>query len=318
MIPDLAHSSLQPQPTVADGTAGAHIETNTIPTPTPTLTIFAIPKPFVESTAVIQKNAIRSWKRLGPTVDVVLIGDEPGIAEAAQDLDVRHVPSLRKNKSGTPLLSSAFQIAHDVTQSPILVYCNCDVILLPDFTLMVQRLIASKLQEFVAFGQRIDLQVDGSVDFENAVELERLLLDCHQHGRESSIVCKEYFVFSRRLYDSIPDFAVGRGNWDNWMIHFAKQQGLPVVDVTACVTAIHQSHGYSHIGTSRWQCYVTGTEAVENQKLAGGRHLISGSTPTWRLDSNGVRKIRLSRLNLKFWLDSRRFVKLMRELVFGR
>ena len=318
MIPDLAHSTPELQPTVVDGSALPSAEPIATPTAAPWVTIFAIPKPFTESTSVIQKNAIRSWQQLRPFVDVLLIGDEPGIAEAARELGVRHARNLRTNEWGTPLLSSAFQTVHELSAAPILAYCNCDVILLPNFTRMVERLLNADLDRFVAFGQRTDLHVERELDFDNPAEMEKLLVECRQQGEPSSIVCKEYFVFNRQLYDPIPDFAVGRGNWDNWMIYFAKQQRLPVVDVTSCVTAIHQSHDYSHFGKSRWQCYVAGTEARENQRLAGGRHVISGSTPTWSLDEDGVRKVRLSGLNLKFWLDGLRFAKLTKELVFGR
>ncbi len=318
MIPDLAHSTPELPRAVVDGGVLLSTEPNATQVAPPWVTIFAIPKPFTESTAVIQKNAIRSWKQLRPLVDILLIGDEPGIAEAAEELAVRHARSLRTNERGTPLLSSAFQTAHEMSAAPILVYCNCDVILLPDFARMVERLLNSELDRFVAFGQRTDLRVDRELDFDNPTEMEKLLVDCQQQGEESSIVCKEYFVFNRQLYDPIPDFAVGRGNWDNWMIYSAKRQRLPVVDVTSCVTAIHQSHDYSHFGKSRWQCYVSGNEARENQRLARGRHVISGSTPTWSLEEGGVRKVRLSGLNLKFWLDGLRFVKLTKELVFGR
>ena len=51
------------------------------------LTIFTSPKPFTDPhIATIQRNAIRSWQSLGEEVEVLLIGEEPGIAEAAVDL----------------------------------------------------------------------------------------------------------------------------------------------------------------------------------------------------------------------------------------
>ena len=30
----------------------------------------------------------------------------------------------------------------------------------------------------------------------------------------------------------MPDFAIGRAGWDNWMIYHARQQGWPVIDGT--------------------------------------------------------------------------------------
>ena len=54
------------------------------------LTIFTAPKPFTNPHIdLIQRNAIRSWVALGPEVEVLLIGEEEGLAEAARELGVR-------------------------------------------------------------------------------------------------------------------------------------------------------------------------------------------------------------------------------------
>jgi hypothetical protein len=51
----------------------------------PLLTIFTAPKPFVDShIAVIQRNAIQSWLHLGAEVEVLLVGDELGMAQVAR------------------------------------------------------------------------------------------------------------------------------------------------------------------------------------------------------------------------------------------
>lgn len=279
----------------------------------PLLTIFAVPKPFDGTTDLIQRNAIRSWSRLKPLVDVLLIGDEFGIKEAADEFGVRHTSELRRNKFGTPLLSSAFETARNESTAPILVYCNSDLILLDDFVRSMQVIDGSSLgKSFVAFGRRIDMAVDNEIDFENQLAVESLLKNSRKQGKYSSVVCKDFFAFNRDLYRNIPDFAVGRGNWDNWMVHSAKLVNrVPVINISQMATVIHQSHDYSHVGNSRLSCYVTGCEAQQNQRLAGGRNLISGSTATWRLDHSGLKKIRMNRLNLSFWSDVPRFLKLL-------
>ncbi len=51
----------------------------------PLITLFTAPKPFVNPhIKIIQNNAIRSWKELGPDVSIVLIGDEEGIEQGCQ------------------------------------------------------------------------------------------------------------------------------------------------------------------------------------------------------------------------------------------
>ena len=63
----------------------------------PMLTIFAVPKAFVGQIDVIQRNAIASWLRLMPGLQVLLFGNERGTKEAARELDVDHLPSIRCN-----------------------------------------------------------------------------------------------------------------------------------------------------------------------------------------------------------------------------
>ena len=51
------------------------------------LTIFAVPKPFRGHIGVIQRNAIRSWTLLRPACDIILMGNEEGIAEIAAEFN---------------------------------------------------------------------------------------------------------------------------------------------------------------------------------------------------------------------------------------
>jgi len=67
------------------------------------ITLFSAPKPFTNShIAMIQRNAIKSWTLL-PDVEVILLGEEAGLAEAAKELGVKHISNVARNESGTPL-----------------------------------------------------------------------------------------------------------------------------------------------------------------------------------------------------------------------
>ena len=269
---------------------------------TVTIAIFSLPKPFDDShTACIQNNAISSWKALGDDVTVILLGDEPGIAEAAAVHGVRHSNCVSRNDQGTPLISDAFATAKNSTHAEVLVYCNADTILGPDFLEAINRVVEGMDGgAFLAMGKRTNLDVDHSIDFTDPKSWQLLQKQATHEGEPAAVVCKEYFAFSRDLFETIPDFAVGRGNWDNWMVASAKRNGVPVVDLSACVVAIHQNHDYRHLTPSvgptagaknrRKHCYVSGQEARENQRLAGGKHIVSGSTTTHRLTQRGVVK----------------------------
>ena len=72
------------------------------------LTLFSISKAFSGSAGILQANAIGSWIRLGAECDVILFGDEPGIAEVAAKFRVRHMPEVQRTSEGTPILSDIF------------------------------------------------------------------------------------------------------------------------------------------------------------------------------------------------------------------
>ncbi|HMO13144.1 MAG TPA: hypothetical protein PKD64_01990 [Pirellulaceae bacterium] len=278
------------------------------------LTIFTVVKPFIGKSETHQRNAICSWLNLGPHVEVLLFFDSP-IPD-----DLRGVQSFEiqeRNRHGTPLLSEIFQKANDVARSSVLAYINADIILGEDFLRAIRKLDDSELGEWLAIGCRHDLEVDSLINFENESSWQAELLEsAASKTKKASIVCKDYFIFPKGLFEQIPDFAVGRGNWDNWIVAHAKSLGLPVVDISQCVTAIHQNHDYSHVKGGRFAAYVHGDEAKENQRLAGGRNLIRGSTPTWILNDEGVRKSRSG--NWTFWKDSLNFLRLVGNLLFFR
>lgn len=237
----------------------------------PLLTIFSAPKPFTNPhIATIQRNAIRSWIELGDAVEIILLGDEPGIAECAAALGVCHLPHVRRNASGTPLVSSMFDLARRHGAGGLLCAINTDVILLPDI-LAAARAVQAQAARFLIVGQRYDLSVTEDLDFSTGWQ-ERLIARCRAAGRLHPRGGSDYFIFPRDTFVHMPDFAIGRAGWDNWMIFDARWHGAAVVDATADVRIIHQDHDYSHLpgGQSHYRL----PETYENIHLAGGKRAI--------------------------------------------
>src|SRR6266699_950987 len=210
------------------------------------ITFFTTPKPFRGHIGVIQRNAIESWKQIHPSAEVILFGDEEGAAEAARDLRIRHVPSVKRNEHGTKYLSPIFDAAQDLARHNCLCYINCDIILLSDFRVAAER-VASLGGRYLMAGQRWDTDITAPVDFYAAdweAALRRLALETN-HQRPPQWV--DYFLFSRGLYyKNTPPFVIGRPGWDPWLVWFARNSGARVVDATQVVVAIHQNHDYSY------------------------------------------------------------------------
>jgi len=86
------------------------------------ITLFSAPKSFTNPhIAMIQRNAIRSWTLL-PDVEVILLGEEVGLAEAAKELGVKqgHIDGLVIGEHGSimvPLFSNAKSQGHKINLS---------------------------------------------------------------------------------------------------------------------------------------------------------------------------------------------------------
>jgi hypothetical protein len=232
------------------------------------LTIFSAPKPFSNPhIATIQGNAIQSWKHLGPDVDVILVGEETGLAEAAAQYGVRHLPHVARNKEGTPLVSSIFQLARQNSDSPVLAYVNADMILLSDFV-EAARQISRQVEQFLLVGQRWDLVITTPLDFSGDWESHLRQLN-RDRGELYPPLGSDYFIFPRTCFMEIPDFAIGRAAWDNWMIYQARCEHWMTIDSTSSILDIHQKHDYSHLPGG--QPHYRLPESDENLRLAGGR-----------------------------------------------
>src|ERR1700682_4130646 len=130
------------------------------------LTIFSTPKPFRGHIGVIQRNAINSWKRLHPDVEVILFGDDEGAAQVCQELGIRHEPEVRRNEHGTKYLNYIFDRAQKVARHEHLCYSNCDIIFATDFWKAFER-VKTWPTRFLMSGQRWDIDLDEPLPFED-------------------------------------------------------------------------------------------------------------------------------------------------------
>src|SRR6476620_4347368 len=97
------------------------------------ITFFSATKPFTNPhIATIQRNAIASWTKL-PDVDVILLGDEPGLEDAARDLGVKHIREIPRSPSGAPMMDAMFSLARQHGTGQLLCIINADIVLFPDF-----------------------------------------------------------------------------------------------------------------------------------------------------------------------------------------
>jgi hypothetical protein len=251
------------------------------------LTLFTIAKPFRGLVGTIQMNALSSWVRLCPPCEVILLGDEEGSAQAAQELGLRHIPQVERNEHGTPLVSSVFEVAQRASQHELLSYVNADIVMVSDLLETVRE--AARLErKFLIVGRRWDVDIGERLDFDRAGWEQELRSYAARRGRLHEPTGLDYFVFTRGVFDDLPPFALGRTVWDNWLIYRARSRGIPVIDATRGITAVHQNHGYSHHPQGE-QGVFYGAEAKRNLELAGGTFFrFTIEDATHRLTSSGL------------------------------
>lgn len=232
------------------------------------LTIFTIPKAFNGRTGEIQRNAIKSWTLLEPKCQVILVGDDEGTDEAAEELGVRHITGVNCNEFGTPLLNHSFIVAEAASQFPLICHINADIILTSDFTKAV-RTASEQSRLFLMTARRWDYAVEGRIDFELDWE-DRLLLDVRLNGRLDDPTGIDFWVYSKGLVDDMPPLAVGRIATESWLLYTAKRRGADLIDSTRMVTSIHQKHDYTHVAGGAVGLG-NGIEAQRNRRMVGGK-----------------------------------------------
>lgn len=246
------------------------------------LTVFTIPKPFADRIAEVQLNALRSWVSLRDNVQVVLLGDEEGVAEAALECGADHLPALARNEHGTPRLDDAFGQVDRVARHPLRCFVNADVLLLADLSAAVQRAVAVA-PRFLMIGRTIELT---AVLPPEVADPGRLRARACAEGLPRGAAALDYFVFQAGLFGELPPFLVGRACFDNWLVWRARQEG-PVIDASRAVLAIHQSHDYAHLEGGKNEAYY-GEEAAWNSALAGGgKHLYTIHDASHRMRADG-------------------------------
>lgn len=266
------------------------------------LTIFSLPKPFTDPhIATIQRNAIASWVAV-EGAQVFLLGKDQGIAEVAQELGCTHVPDVVVSEFGTPMLDSAFAIAHERANTPYLMYINADIMLPSDFANVLPQM---PQKPFLAVGQRTDLDVQQPAL--SAADRAAVFVRAKTEGSLHSVQGIDYFLFRRNQFPPIASFAVGRSAFDNWLLRTAKVNRLALVDLTS-KTVVHQNHppAPQNAGRARKE----GPEArrnISHMKRKTWYYTIGDAN--WRLTQEGLRYN---------WLHWRPYLKRFLKVILHR
>lgn len=206
-------------------------------------TIFAtIPESFDGSAGTRQRNAIRSWCLLTPEPRIIFTGiDDDSVQWYADSMCIEAV-EIDRSPEGIPLVSAALRTAYEMrdNEDDILCLVNADGIYTRSVLLAINK-VADEFDQFLMVGQRWDLKLDRHLSFLPGWE-RALTKVAFEHGAKHGDRAMDYLIFRGGWPLDMPDFAVGRTAYDNWMVFKARQEGVPVVNASQDVTLIHQDH----------------------------------------------------------------------------
>jgi len=228
------------------------------------ITIFSTLKPFEGHIGIIQRNAIHSWKKLNGDPEIILLGNESGVAEICQELNLKHIPDVKCNEYNTPYCKDTFQKAQESAKYDIVSYINGDIILTNSFIEAAIKL--ETYEHFLMIGQRYDLEINNLIDFEDACWEDVLRYQVNIRGKLHKYTGVDYFIFRRNDWLNIPPMVLGRIGWDNWFVSCAIKKGHTAIDATDFIYIVHQTHEYKKL--KEGLTIQKGPEAIINRKLA--------------------------------------------------
>ncbi|MDJ0661674.1 MAG: hypothetical protein QNJ42_19635 [Crocosphaera sp.] len=238
------------------------------------LLFFTAPKAFYGHANELQLNAFRSWRLLD--LPVLVLGNDPGVAEAARRFGFHHQPELKCDDDGVPLVSDVFAAAQQFRDEQVYVYLNADIILTLAMSMAIDgaaKIMSDMSQEnhFLLTAQRMTIAANGLVNAPDSDFLSMVEQRVSEDGAWDGLEAIDLFAFSKGLFDNVPDFSIGRTAWDNWLLWKARAREAPVVDLSAAGFLVHQFHSYH--GTGGWDAVWAGDATARNIILADEKRM---------------------------------------------
>ncbi|HEY2547555.1 MAG TPA: hypothetical protein VGI46_15905, partial [Candidatus Acidoferrum sp.] len=244
-------------------------------------------KPFEGHSAIIQRNALKSWKLLHPEVEVILFGDEEGSAEVCAEYGLRHEPHVERFESRMPYMDFLFGRAQEIARHEYVCYSNCDIVLTGDFWSAFESTVAWS-KRFLLISRRWDVDIKEPVDFRRADWARELREYAVMNGVQQNELFIDFFLFPRGIYADMPRFIVGYCYWDNWAVWRALSAGVPVIDASSITVPVHQNHEYTTT-PERFKGSYLEPNSMRNFQIAGGfRHLRNIGDATHLLTRQGM------------------------------
>ena len=194
-----------------------------------------------------------------PRPEIIVMGDDAGSCEIAEEHGLRHIGGIEKNENGDLNCSDILKKAQDEATYNDIVYMDCDVILMPNFPEVLHYTTVNYPKYTLISGRWEMSSPRKELSFTPGWE-EQLVTKMFRHIEYGT----DFHAFPKGLYNKLPDFSIGAGAWYGWMIWYAAQRGAEVVRMDDCKAAIHMWH---------WPRILIRRGKRRNELLAGSHKL---------------------------------------------
>jgi|LQYC01.1.fsa_nt_gi hypothetical protein len=198
-------------------------------------------KPFVGDDETRQRNALLSWLSLGQDIEVFVFGVPPAPDDLNDQFNIKNYPLVDWNNTGMPKVDEMFKIAQCDSKNVYLAYVNGDIVLGADF---VKSLCIPKWKRFLLVGQRWDTGYLAPIEDASFEAVKCYRDTAKRQGSLRGPTGLDFFAFPKDTFSKAPPLVPGGVVWDGYMIYYAESQGIPVIDATNDILAIHQNHPY--------------------------------------------------------------------------
>ncbi len=162
--------------------------------------------------------------------------------------------------------------ADKIASNDLLMFINADIILPINFLDSVHPLL-KKRRRFLMVGHRWDMDVKHFINFNDKNYLKSFWESAQNKSIKHACTGIDYFIYKKNTFKNLPDFAIGRPGYDNWLLWYSRRHMLQVIDATSEIQAIHQNHHFRFHNLNRDPKVILESDGIKNKNLMGKNHL---------------------------------------------
>ena len=174
------------------------------------------------------------------------VDTDPRLVRTAKRLGWLVLPAPDVNRYQTPFLRQMYQTASQRVDSVFYGYSNGDIMYDDSLVRTLEAVVSSESRghflnknQTLVVGKRTNFHVRNRAIY----RLEDVSAFARTEGNQFLLTSSDYFFIERNRFpwQQLPPIVIGRADIDLFLVPFASQNGVLIVDATKTLTALHQT-----------------------------------------------------------------------------